>query len=126
MNAKTLIATALVLSFAGAGAAFAQEGTQDFPAPKYQAPSKITRSEVIATLKTTPAQELNQGEASAAPQAASSTSRLQVRAEALEAQRLGLTGADEGTVHMAGASASQREQIRVAGLRAVESNLAAK
>lgn len=126
MNAKTLIATALVLSFAGAGAAFAQEGTQDFPMPKYQAPSKVTRSEVIATLKSTPAAELNQGEASAAPQAAASLSRLQVQAEAREAQRLGLTGADEATVNMAAASAAQREQIRVVGLRAVESNLAAK
>ena len=37
-------------SFAGAGAAFAQEGTQDFPAPVYQAPAKLTRSEVVGRL----------------------------------------------------------------------------
>ncbi len=126
MNAKTLIATALVLSFAGTGAAFAQEGTQDFPMPKYQAPSKVTRSEVIATLKAAPAQDVTVGEASPAPKAASTMSREQVVAEAREAQRLGLTGADEGTVYMAGATAAQREQVRVAGLRAVQSSFAAK
>ena len=38
MNAKTLIATALVLSFAGAGAAFAQEGTQDLLRPSTRHP----------------------------------------------------------------------------------------
>ena len=85
MNAKTLIATALVLSFAGAGAAFAQEGTQDFPAPKYQAPAKLTRSEVIATLKAAPAAEATANEASPAPQAVSTLSRAQVQAEAREA-----------------------------------------
>jgi hypothetical protein len=126
MNAKTLIATALVLSFAGAGAAFAQEGTQDFPMPNYQAPSKVTRSEVIATLKAAPAQDVNIGEASAAPKAASALTRGQVVAEAREAQRLGLTGADEASVHMASATPAQRELVRLAGLRAVESNLAAK
>ena len=84
MNAKTLIATALVLSFAGAGAAFAQEGTQDFPAPKYQAPAKLTRSEVIATLKAAPAAEATANEASPAPQASASKKALAARLVVLQ------------------------------------------
>lgn len=122
MNAKTLIATALVLSFAGAGAAFAQEGTQDFPAPKYQAPSKLTRSEVIATLKAAPAAETAVNEASPAPQAVSTLSRAQVVAETREALRLGLVGSDDGMQRVA--TPAQLEQIRAAGLRAVDNGVA--
>jgi hypothetical protein len=121
MNAKTLIATALVLSFAGAGAAFAQEGTQDFPAPKYQAPAKLTRSEVIATLKAAPAAEATANEASPAPQAVSTLSRAQVQAEAREALRLGLVGSDDGMVRVA--TPAQLEQIRAAGLRAIDNGV---
>lgn len=123
MNAKTLIATALVLSFAGTGAAFAQEGTQDFPAPQYQAPSTITRSEVIATLKAAPAGEAaSYGEASATPKATSSLSRAQVQAETREAMRLGVIGSDEGMVRVA--TPAQLEQIRAAGLRTLDNSLA--
>lgn len=120
MNAKTLIATALVLSFAGTGAAFAQEGTQDFPVPQWK--SSITRAEVIATLKAAPAAQMSYGEASTAPKAASSLSRAQVQAETREALRLGVIGSDEGAVRVA--TPAQAEQIRAAGLRALGGNIA--
>ena len=120
MNAKTLIATALVLSFAGAGAAFAQEATQDFPVPQWK--SSVTRSEVVATLKATPAAQVQTGEASAAPKAASALSRAQVQAETREALRLGVIGSDEGSVRVA--TPAQAEQIRAAGLRALSGNVA--
>ena len=42
MNTKTLIATTLFVSFAGAGSAFAQEATQDFP-PAQRLSSKSAR-----------------------------------------------------------------------------------
>ncbi len=121
MNAKTLIATALVLSFAGAGAAFAQEGTQDFPAPQWS--SSLTRTEVMATLKAAPAGETTlAGEASAAPKAVSTLTRAQVRAETLEALRLGVAGSDDGRVQLA--TPAQAELIRAAGLRAFDNSLA--
>jgi len=120
MNAKTLIATALVLSFAGTGAAFAQEATQDFPVPQWK--SSITRAEVIATLKAAPAAQATYGEASTAPQAASTLSRAQVQAETREALRLGVIGSDEGMVRVA--TPAQAEQIRAAGLRALDNSLA--
>lgn len=120
MNAKTLIATALVVSFAGTGAAFAQEATQDFPVPQWK--SSITRAEVISTLKATPAAQASYGEASTAPKAASTLSRAQVQAETREALRLGVIGSDEGMVRVA--TPAQAEQIRAAGLRALDGNLA--
>ena len=54
MNAKTLIATALVLSFAGARRRPPPGGTRDF---RPQWSSSLTRTEVMATLKATPAGE---------------------------------------------------------------------
>lgn len=120
MNAKTLIATALFVSFAGTGAAFAQEATQDFPVPQWK--SSITRAEVIATLKSAPAAEAGYGEASTAPKAASTLSRAQVQAETREALRLGVVGSDEGTVRVA--TPAQAEQIRAAGLHTLDSSLA--
>ncbi|MGE4051896.1 MAG: DUF4148 domain-containing protein [Piscinibacter sp.] len=120
MNAKTLIATALVVSFAGTGAAFAQEATQDFPVPQWK--SSITRAEVIATLKAAPAAQASYGEASTAPKAASTLSRTQVQAETREALRLGVIGSDEGIVRVA--TPAQAEQIRAAGLRVLDGTVA--
>ncbi len=121
MNAKTLIATALVLSFAGAGAAFAQEGTQDFPVP--HASSSLTRAEVLAALKAAPAGDVAfAGDASATPQAASSLSRAQVQAETREALRLGVAGSDDGRVQLA--TPAQARMIRAAGLRTLDNSLA--
>lgn len=121
MNAKTLIITALFASFAGTGAAFAQEGTQDFPVPVLQ--SSTTRAEVIAVLKATPRSDAAfAGEASAAPKAASQLSRAQVLAEAREALRLGLTETSYGEVRVA--TPAQLEQVRAAGLRALDNGMA--
>lgn len=120
MNAKTLIATALLVSFAGTGAAFAQEGTQDFPAPVLK--SSTTRAEVIADLKAVQRSEAaSYGEASVAPQAASQLSRAQVAAETREAMRLGLIDTSEGGVRVA--TPAQLEQIRAAGLRALDNGM---
>lgn len=120
MNAKTLIITALFASFAGTGAAFAQEGTQDFPVPVLQ--SSTTRAEVIATLKAAPRSDaVYAGEASAAPKAQSQLSRVQVAAEAREATRLGLTETSDGNVRIA--TPAQLEQIRAAGLRALDNGM---
>jgi hypothetical protein len=118
MNTKTLIASALVLAFAGTGAAFAQEGTQDFPAPQW---TSASRAEVAAALKAAPAAVIGT-EASAAPQPASTLSRAQVAAETREATRLGALGADEGSVRTA--TPAQLELIRAAGLRALDTHLA--
>ena len=121
MNAKTLIATALFVSFAGTGAAFAQEGTQDFPVP--QLLSSTTRAEVIAELNAAPrSQPAGYGEASTAPMAASQLSRAQVVAETREAMRLGLTETTDGSVRVA--TPAQLEQIRAAGLRTLDNSLA--
>ena len=120
MNAKTLIATALFVSFAGTGAAFAQEGTQDFPASALK--SSTTRAEVIADLKAAPYDAAaSYGEASAAPKAASTLSRVQVVAETREAMRLGLIDTNERGAAVA--TPAQLEQIRAAGLRALNNGM---
>jgi hypothetical protein len=77
---------------------------------------------VVASLKATPAAQVQAGEASAAPKAASTLSRAQVQAETREALRLGVIGSDEGSVRVA--SPAQAEQIRAAGLRVLDGNVA--
>lgn len=123
MNAKTLIAATLVVAFAGAGSAFAQEGTQDFP--NVQLLSSKSRAEVRAELlaaqRDGTLQHYN-GEASPAPLAASTLTRAQVLAETREAVRLGLAGADETGPRIA--TPQQAEQIRAAGLRAISQHTA--
>ncbi len=122
MNTRTLIATALVTASAAlAGTAFAQEGTQDFAAPAWNKPtSSLTRAEVMAAAKDAVSNDAASyvGEVSAAPQAASMLTRAQVVAETREAQRLGLL--DNSVDDMKVATPAQLEQIRVAGLRAVQ------
>ena len=119
MNSKIIIATTLI-ALVGAGSAFAQEGTQDFPAPVLK--SSTTRAEVIADLKAAPRGEVaSYGEASVAPKAASQLSRAQVVAETREAVRLGLTETSDGSVRVA--TPAQLEQIRAAGLRALDNGM---
>ena len=124
MNAKTLIATTLVIAFAGAGSAFAQEGTQDFPDAK--ALSHKSRAEVRAELleaqRAGTLQIHNYAEASPAPAAASTLTRVQVAAETREAQRLGVVDTNEADVRVA--TPAQLQLIRAAGLRALDSNMA--
>ena len=122
MNSKIIIATTLI-ALAGAGSAFAQEGTQDFPAA--QNLSSKSRAEVKAELAA--AQRagtvVSYGEASPAPVSASALTRVQVVAELREAQRLGLVGAsNEGDVRIA--TPAERQAIRSAGLRAIDTSVA--
>lgn len=124
MNAKTLIATALFVSFAGAGSAFAQEATQDFqPSSMLSTKSRAeVRAEFLEAQRAGTLQTHNYAEASAAPQAASMLTRTQVAAEAREAARLGATEANEAEVRVA--TPAQQQLIRAAGLRALDRSLA--
>lgn len=119
MNRKTLIAAATAfVALIGAGSAFAIEATQDFPAEQIQ--STQSRDEVKRERDSAP----SHGEASPAPEAHSALTRAQVLAETREAQRLGLAGAsNEGEQRIA--TAAESEAIRSAGLRAVQTRVAA-
>lgn len=109
MNRNALIAAVTTLiALTGAGSAFAVEGTQDDP----QAVSSISRADVRRDAQA----GLNQGEASVAPVASSSLSRVQVAAEAREAVRLGVAHGTEAGAAVA--TAEQLQSIRLAGLRA--------
>lgn len=121
MNHRIAIVTALV-ALVGAGSVFAAEGTQDFQ------PSSIvsTQSRADVMADTASAQRAglstSYGEASPAPQASSTITRAQVIAETREAERLGLLDRNDGYAPQA--TAAQLEQIRQAGLRAVQDNVA--
>lgn len=121
MNSKLIIATTLI-ALVGAGSAFAQEGTQDFPAA--QTLSTKSRADVKSELAAAQrAGTVGYGEASPAPVPASTLTRTQVVAELREAQRLGLVGAsNEGDARIA--TKAELESIRLAGLRAVDTSLA--
>ena len=114
MNRTTLIATVTTLvALAGAGSAFAVEGTQDFNDTPVV--STTSRADVIREARA--GLDQVEGEASAAPMPASTLSRAQVVAEAREAVRLGVAGSDETGTRIT--TPEQLESIRLAGLRAV-------
>ena len=118
MNRTTLIAAATAfIALAGAGSAFAVEGTQDFSNIQTLSSQSrdAVRSELAAAVRTG---ALVRGEASAAPVAASSQSRAVVAAETREALRLGVVGSNEAEIRVA--TPAQQEPIRLAGVRAVE------
>jgi len=118
MNRTTLIAAATAfIALAGAGSAFAVEGTQDFSNVQTLSSQSrdSVRSELAAAARTG---ALVGGEASAAPVPASSQSRAIVVAETREALRLGVVGSNEAEIRVA--TPAQQEQIRLAGLRAAE------
>ena len=120
MQNKLVFATALI-ALAGAGSAFAQEGTQEFT--NIQSLSTKSRAEVKAELFAAQrAGEVFYGEASPAPVAASTLTRTQVQAEAREAQRLGLTPFGEEQARAA--TPADLESIRIAGQRAIDTPLA--
>ena len=109
MTTRTTLAITL-LSILSAGA-IAAEATQDFQ------PSSITTVKTRAEVQ---ANGLSSAfiEASPAPQAGSTLIRAQVMAETREAARLGLLERHEG--YGPEPTAAQLEQIRQAGLRAVQ------
>lgn len=116
MKTRTVIVAAFA-TLAAAGA-FAQEGTQDFQPSSIQ--STKSRAEVKAELMDAQRQgglSTLYGEASPAPEPASTLSRAQVVAETREAARLGLLQHTDAYVPVA--TPEQLEQIRQAGLRAV-------
>ena len=118
MNRTTLIAAATAfIALAGAGSAFAVEGTQDFSDVQTLSSQSrdAVRSELAAAARTG---ALVRGEASAAPVPSSSQSRAVVIAETREALRLGVVGSNEAEMRVA--TPAQQEQIRLAGVRAVE------
>lgn len=119
---KTLVA---VLATIAAGGVFAQEATPDTWIT--EAKSVVSRQAVDAQARMARASgELGVGEAAGhdfSSRAASKLTRVQVAAEAREAQRLGLTQAGEVQTF---ATASQLERIRRAGEAAIGTNLASR
>lgn len=124
MNTRIVIATTLI-ALAGAGSAFAQEGTQDFS--DLQSLSTKSRAEVRAELLR--AQQADgyttTNEASPTPMPASTLTRTQVLAELREAVHLGVVGTDnEGEFRIA--TPAEQQAIRLAGLRAIDPQMAGR
>ncbi len=122
MNAK-LISLSALLAAAFAVPAMAQEATPDNFAAVHSVVSRdAVRADAIAALK---AGLIERGEASVDQRVFIATkSRAQVAAEANEALRLGLVGHGEGPAPMA--TPAQAEQIRLAGLQALSTAMAAR
>jgi hypothetical protein len=126
MQFTTHFIASTVLATLGS-AAMAVEAEQ---ASTWMTPPTKSRAEVVAeTQAAVRSSTLPRNEASYTVVASSSSSpltRTLVMAEAREAQRLGLTATNDGEVPVA--SNAQREQVRLAGLRAVrtDSQLAAE
>jgi len=121
MNTRTVIATALI-ALAGAGSAFAQEGTQDFR--DLSSLSTQGRAEVRADLLNAQhAGVIPSGDASFAPAPDSTLTRTRVVAELHEAQRLGVADAsNEGEFRIA--TPAEQAAIHLAGERAVAEQMA--
>ena len=116
MTKFTRIALPIVLSMTAA-AAMASEFTPEAPFV-----STLTRAEVRAqAIEARDAGLITSGEEYPVIVAenTSTLTRAQVRAEAMEAQRLGLLGTGEIVVIP---TPAQLEQVRLAGLRAVQGN----
>jgi hypothetical protein len=120
MQTKTFIAAA-VATFAVFGAV-AREATVE---PIATTMSTVTRADVHReVIASSAAGHFGVGEATIVPIAKGvSVSRLQVAAEAHEAQRLGLLAAGEATGRMP--TAAELDQIRAAGERAAGGNVIA-
>lgn len=122
MNAR-LISLSALLAAAFAVPAMAQEATPDnFAGLRSVVARDAVRADAIAALK---AGLIERGEASIDRQVHVATkSRAQVAAEAREALRLGLVGHGEGPAPLA--TPAQAEQIRLAGLQALSTAMAAR
>lgn len=122
MNTRLITLSALVAA-AFAAPAMAQEATPDhFAAVQSVASRDAVRADAIAALK---AGLIERGEASLDTRVFVSTkTRVQVAAEAAEALRLGLVGHGEGPSPVA--TPAQADLIRMAGLQALSSTVAAR
>lgn len=123
MNRSHIVIATTFAAFLGTGAAFAAEGTQDFPATQtYSTQSRaVVKAELVAAQR---AGTIETGEASARPTPASTLTRTQVVAEAREATRLGLVSVNEGGQRQA--TPAELESIRLAGERAISTNVASR
>ena len=99
------------------GVAIAQEGVQWTPEPSTQARAEV-RAELEAARRAGTASS-DEASFTVQPKADRALSRAQVQAEAREAMRLGLIPVQEGGPRQA--TARELEQIRQAGLRALNS-----
>lgn len=122
MNFTTRFVAAAVLSTLGT-IAFAQEGVQD---STWITPSTMSRADAQAATEAGLRNAPRTTTSNTVVAASNPTlSRTQVQAEAREAMRLGLipiTEANAGRV----ATPAEAEQIRQAGLRAIQNDVAAK
>jgi hypothetical protein len=116
MKSVTRIVLPIVLSLTAA-AAMASEFTPEAPFVSTMSRAEV-RAEAIAARD---AGQIANGEFAPVivAESTSTLTRAQVRAEAVEAQRLGLLTAGESTVLP---TPAQMEQVRLAGLRAVQAN----
>lgn len=124
MNTRLITLSVLsALAAAFAAPAMAQEATPDhFAAVQSVVTRDAVRAHTIAALK---AGQIERGEASVDTRVFVSTkTRMQVAAEAAEALRLGLVGHGEGP--SPAATPAQAEMIRMAGLQALSSTVAAR
>ena len=122
MNTRLIALSALVAA-SFAAPVMAQEATPDnFATVTSVASREAVRADAIAALK---AGLVERGEASIDRHVFVSTkTRVQVAAEAGEALRLGLIGQGEGPAPVA--TPAQAEMIRMAGLQALSSTMAAR
>ena len=120
MYAKTFITLAIAIS--AAASAVAADVTPDYP---MAFSSTVSRADVrLATLQARAARQIGVGELTLATESgAAGLSRVQVRAETLEAIRLGLIGHGEQDVVP---SAEQLERIRMAGQKALAMTMASR
>lgn len=123
MNAKIRFLAASALALLGTSA-FAVEGEQP---STWMTPSTQSRFEVAAQTNAAvkaDALQSHEGSGTVAAVSAGAVKRVQVVAEAREAMRLGLIPTYDG--YSREATAAEQEQIRQAGLRAVQVTIAAK
>jgi len=127
MNSRKLQLAALIAASLVAGSAFADGAEYEYP---QTVRSTVSRADVQAeTIAAQRSGALSRNDFESAPVAkaevklASNLQRVQVLAEAREARRLGLIAEGDGSAPVP--SASQLEQVRLAGVQSVQNHLAA-
>lgn len=126
MNSRKLQFAALIAASLVAGSAFADGAEYDYPQAVH---STLSRAEVQAqTIAALRSGAVSRNDFESTPQAkadvvlASNLQRVQVLAEAREARRLGLIAEGDGSAPVA--TPAQLEQVRLAGVHAVQNHLA--